>query len=260
MMPRRESVVVGGDAEARVAYKALAAELRTAILSGEFPPDKKLPTEIELAAARGLSRQTVRQAFRELVSESLVYRVRGRGSFATPPSRRGTYVRSFGSIDDLLALSHDTELEVFDPFRLRTDVAAADRLQQPIDQVLAGSVRRSHAGSVFCFTHVFLPVAIGDKLLAGRPELKVRGTRMRTTIIGELDALADVAIEGAHQSVMAVPAQTDVANAIETEPGQPVLKIERLYFDRLGLMCELAITYFHPDRYSYRLELRRSHS
>src|SRR4051794_13115335 len=68
------------------AYKALAAELREAILAGKFPANHQLPTEAELVASSGLSRQTVRHAFRELESESLVYRIRGRGTFAAPVS------------------------------------------------------------------------------------------------------------------------------------------------------------------------------
>jgi DNA-binding GntR family transcriptional regulator len=37
-----------------------------------------------------------------------------------------------------------------------------------------------------------------------------------------------------------------------------VLRIDRLYSDRSGRPVELAVSHFHPDRYSYRLEIRRS--
>jgi DNA-binding GntR family transcriptional regulator len=36
----------------------------------------------------------------------------------------------------------------------------------------------------------------------------------------------------------------------------PVLRIDRLYRDRELAPLELAINHFHPDRYSYRLQLR----
>jgi DNA-binding GntR family transcriptional regulator len=239
------------------AYKALAAELREAILSGTVKPHEQLPTENELAAQKGVSRQTVRQAFRELVAESLVYRVRGRGSFATPASGSGAYLRSFGSIDDLLALSVDTELEVVTPLRLQTDAAAAGRLALPSDQVFAGTVRRLHEGLVFCVTDVYLPTETG-KQLAASPELRAEGTRSSTTVIGLLERVARVPIAGAHQSVTSVAAPLKVAQLVECEPDAPVLRIDRLYFDRDGRNIELAITHFHPDRYSYRLEIRRT--
>jgi GntR family transcriptional regulator len=241
----------------QTAYKALAAELRTAILAGEFPPDHQLPTEAELATQHGLSRQTVRQAFRELVSESLVYRVRGRGTFAAPVAHNNAYLRAFGSIDDLLALSIDTQLEVVEPLALRTNAAAAGRLQLPTDQVIAGSVRRLHEGTVFCITQLALPFDIGRKIAAEK-QLPTKGGRTSVTIIGLIERIAGVPIAGAHQSITAVPASAAVAELIECDIAEPVLQIDRLYFDPAGRLVELAVTHFHPDRYSYRLDIRRS--
>jgi GntR family transcriptional regulator len=238
------------------AYKALAAELRAAILGGEFPANHQLPTEAELVAARGLSRQTVRQAFRELVSESLIYRIRGRGTFAAPVAE-GAYVRSFGSIEDLLTLSIDTEFEVVDPLALRTDASAAGRLQLSTDQVVAGTFRRFHKGLVFSCTRVYLPVDIGRQLSAAK-ELTTPGRRSRVTVMGMIEHLAGIPIAGAHQSIVAVPASAEFAPLLECEPGQPILQIDRLYFDRHGNFVQLAVARFHPDRYSFRLEIRRS--
>ncbi|HYZ52320.1 MAG TPA: GntR family transcriptional regulator, partial [Streptosporangiaceae bacterium] len=44
------------------AYRQLASDLRRAITAGRYPPGQRLPTEAELVAATGLSRQTVRRA------------------------------------------------------------------------------------------------------------------------------------------------------------------------------------------------------
>ena len=45
---------------------------------------------------------------------------------------------------------------------------------------------------------------------------------------------------------------------IEAEPGEPVLRIDRLYYDRNGKGVELAVNYCNPIRYVYRIELRRT--
>ena len=238
------------------AYKALAAELREAIVSGAIPPNEQLPTELELARERGLSRQTVRQAFQELVAESLVYRVRGRGSFAAPSGVHGPYLRSFGSIDDLLALSVDTELDVVEPLRDRTDSAAAGRLKLPTDQVTTAVLRRLHDGVVFCTTTVALPPDVG-KLLAETKELSRRGRHSSATVISLIER-AGIAITGAQQSVMSASATPEIAGLVECDEGSPVLRIDRVYSDRAGRPVELAVSHFHPDRYSYRLEIRRS--
>jgi DNA-binding GntR family transcriptional regulator len=240
----------------QTAYKALAAEFREAILTGRLRPDEQLPPEVRLAEERGLSRQTVRQAIKELVSESLVYRVRGRGSFARPATD-GAFLRSFGSVNDLLSLSEDTLHEVVKPLRVRTDPGAAARLQLPTDQVMTTALRRLHEDVVFCVSTVFLPLELG-RSVAATGEFGSVGSRSASTVIGLLEQSADVYVAGAHQSVIAVAATPEVADLIECDPGTPVLQIDRLYYDRSGRMIELAITLFNSDRYSYRLDLRRS--
>ena len=108
-------------------YGVLATSLREAILRGEFARGVRLPTEAELAAAHAVSRQTVRRAMQDLVAEGLVFRVPGRGTYAVEESDR--YLRHFGSVEDLMSLSVDTECEIVLPLATRRDRVAAARLE-----------------------------------------------------------------------------------------------------------------------------------
>lgn len=243
--------------DATPAYKRLAAELRAGILAGEFPPARRLPTDAELAAGRGLSRQTVRQAFGELVAEGLVYRVRGRGSFAVGSPGTEKYLRSLGSIEDLLALSVDTELEVVRPIAHEVDVAAAGRLRLVTDDVMTGVFRRVHAGVPFSVTTFYLPPELGRRVAAD-PRVSAAGAVSATTIIGLIEELSAVPVAGAHQSITASTAPPELAPLVDLPPDAAALRIDRLYFDAQGRAVELAVSYFNPERYSYRLELRRT--
>lgn len=72
-------------------YEIEADELRRRIRDGEFAVGETLPRVNELAAARGVSPQTIRNAFAELEREGIVRVVRGTGAIvqpATPPRRR----------------------------------------------------------------------------------------------------------------------------------------------------------------------------
>jgi GntR family transcriptional regulator len=71
------------------AYRHLAAGLRRAIESGEYPEGAVLPKIIDLAAQHGISKQTAREAVAELEQEGLVEVVRRRGTVVRPrPVRR----------------------------------------------------------------------------------------------------------------------------------------------------------------------------
>jgi GntR family transcriptional regulator len=238
------------------AYRQLAADLRQAVAAGRYPPGQRLPTEAELVQSTRLSRQTVRRAFQELVSEGVIYRVRGRGTFAVPGD--GRYLRSFGSIDDLMALSLDTELRVVEPLHVLASVAVADRLRVPEDSVMAMSFLRLHDGVPFCHTRVHVPLEIGRRL-RDLPELGALaepGDRARFTVISLVDRVSDRQIHNAVQNATAVAADPDTARQLGCPPGVPVLRIERLYCDRDLVPLELAVNHFHPDRYSYRLQMR----
>jgi GntR family transcriptional regulator len=186
--------------------------------------------------------------------------VRGRGTFATPTANPGSYLRSFGSIDELLALSIDTQLELVRAFERRTDVDAASRLRLNSDEVFVGTFRRLHRDIVFCVTTTYLPPELG-RVVENEPWLlSERGARSPATIIGLIERYGGVPVVGAHQSITAVPAPADVADLIDCSPGVPVLRIDRLYYDRAATVVELAISHFNPSRYSYRVELRRASS
>jgi GntR family transcriptional regulator len=237
------------------AYRALARELRTAVRAGRYGEHDRLPTEAELAATRALSRQTVRRAMQELVNEGLVFRVPGRGTFPVARDRR--YLRQFGSIEDLIGLSEDTRLELVDPLQRRLDLPAAGRLGLDTDVVSSVTFRRVHDGLPLCFTTVALPPAIG-RLLSDVPELHESGATSTATVLGLLDTRMDVEVVEADQSISVAPLPPDAGATLGLEPGRPVLRIDRLYSDGHRRPVELAVNWFHPDHYSYRVRLRRS--
>jgi len=66
---------------ARPLYVQLGDIIREAIQNGEWQPDQMIPSENELARSYGISRVTARAVLKELVSEGLLYRVQGKGTF-----------------------------------------------------------------------------------------------------------------------------------------------------------------------------------
>lgn len=62
-------------------YQQVAAAIREAILTGEFPPESLLPSEAQLMSRYGVSRPTVRNAVAALRAEGLIDVRHGKGSF-----------------------------------------------------------------------------------------------------------------------------------------------------------------------------------
>jgi GntR family transcriptional regulator len=236
------------------AYKVVARELRSAILRRRYSDGTRLPTEAELAAEYQVSRQTVRRAFQDLVAEGLVHRVPGRGTFAPP--RDGRYLRQFGSIEDLIGLSLDTQLEVLKPLRRKVNVEAASRLRLSSDAVHTVVFRRTYQREPFCHTAVYLDptaAAVLDEI----PELAEQGARSDATIIGLLDTRLPAPIAEAEQSITAAAADETLAAALGCHPGAPLLRVDRIYLTTDEQPVELAISHFLPEQYSYRVKLRR---
>jgi DNA-binding GntR family transcriptional regulator len=236
------------------AYRRVERAIRDEVLR-DGSTGKKLPTEAELAAEHGVSRQTVRRAFQDLVKEGLVVRVPGRGTFVA--EHNGRYLRQFGSIDDLMGLSLDTELELIKPLGRRIDVSSARRLGLDADVISTVIFRRLHDEVPFCVTTVHLPPDVAARL-GDIDELTRVGARGRVTIIGLLDGVLDSPIAEAEQSVTAAAASAEQAEILEAEVGVPILAIDRTYFDTKGRPVEFAVSQFLPEHYSYRVRLTRS--
>lgn len=227
--------------------------LREDIFRGRYAEDEPLPTDSALAEQHGLSRQTVRRAYQELVAEGLVYRVPGRGTFVTPKSTR--YRRPFGTVDDLLSLQLDTEFELVEPLSGRLDQIAAEALGLSDKHVYAAAFRRLHQGAVFCFTRVFLPPRIAHQL-ADVSELTDPGVRTNVTVIGLIESHGNDIAE-AEQVITAVAASSELSDLLGCPVDAPLLHIERTYVDRKGEALEQAISDFLPAYYSHRLRLGR---
>jgi GntR family transcriptional regulator len=236
------------------AYQALGQRLRDEIAAGAYGSGVRLPTESELVAAHGVSRQTVRRAFQDLVAEGVVYRVPGRGTYATESGRR--YLRQLGSIEDLMSLSDDTTMEVLTGLQRRVDVDAAARLRLDDDIVFTVVFRRLHSGVPFVVTRVHLPEAVG-RPVAG--ELTA-GAVSSSTVIALLEPHLETPITEAAQSITVGSADDAVAAGVGCAPGHAMLRVDRLYSDAAGVPVELAVSHFLPEQYTYRVTLRRSGS
>jgi GntR family transcriptional regulator len=242
------------DNDRLTSYRTVAADLRAAIRKGTLAAGARIPTEVELATRYGLSRQTIRRALDDLVSDGLVSRVRGHGTFV----RRRQQLRSTGTIEDLLALSPNTVVDVVEPLERHIDPQAAGRLRLDSDEVMVTLLRFALEDVPFGVSTVTVPLALG-LAIAGHGALEPQRASGAGHVVDLIGEVWRDPICAARQSVTVGRAGERLAALIDEGAREPLLRIDRLYLGASGASLALAVSYFNPRRYSYRLELRRVH-
>jgi len=74
-------------------WQAIRNHIISEITSGNYIPGDAIPSENYICDIVGVSRTTVRQAFKELENEGLIYRVKGKGTFLADISNNAAEVK-----------------------------------------------------------------------------------------------------------------------------------------------------------------------
>src|SRR6185437_11015919 len=113
-------------------YYQLLQIVREDILSGALAADTVIPSEHNLCATYGVSRTVVRQALGELVSEGLLYRVKGKGTYVARRKLEEKFIqRSDGFFREMTSRGYKVSSRVLEQITVATPphVRAALRLE-----------------------------------------------------------------------------------------------------------------------------------
>ena len=173
----------------RPAYRQVADQLRTNIVTGVLIPGQRLPIEPELAKVFGVSRSTIREALGNLTSSGLVVTRRGvnGGTWVAVPSTdqiKGYLTDSIGLMMHAETLSDDGILEA----RLLLEVPVAglaaerrndDQLRRLANDLVRGKASEAEHRSRGRSFHLTMLEAAGNPLLdlMARPIFDVLTTR-----------------------------------------------------------------------------------
>ena len=236
------------------AYYRISQTLRRRILDGRYPADSQLPTEDDLLREFSVSRHTVRAALQQLVSQGLVRRQAGRGSFVQQPDRtRSPWGAQ--SLEDLVDrnfgdLIEDHSMRLLEPGS--SEEHAARRHLATRDQVARFSWTRGDAQGANAISDVDLPRVLADTIPTDwREQL---GT---TRLLRLVEKYAGVRAVRVRQVASALAAGSRIARRLGIKTGAPLLCLERTYFDDDGEPIEHSRILARADRCTQVVELFR---
>ncbi len=234
-------------------YYQLKELIREKIAQGVWKPGDLLPSERELSEQYDISRMTARQALNELLSEGLVRRVQGRGTFVAELKLIQHLTRLTGYTEDMAKRGLRSGARVLH----LEEIEASDRLAEALQVELGVSI-------------VFLErlrLAEGTPMAIEASHIHFDGVHQLLEEDFENDSLYrilsekyDVVPTRAEQQMEAALCSQRWQELLELQAGAPVLEIRRIAFNQLGRPFEYVKSVYRGDRYVFYIELAASES
>ncbi|MBN1261740.1 MAG: GntR family transcriptional regulator [Anaerolineae bacterium] len=231
-------------------YQQLYNHLRDMILSGELQPNHKLPSERILMTAYGISRTTVRQAYRMLVADKYIYARPGSGYYIAPLTvEKQQTLTSFSEALLRMGLVCTTRFTFMDTIRADATIAKHLSLQEGDRVHYIQRVRCIHK-SPLGIQNAYLPYALNPRLLAS--------DFSSGSLYQVLEEQHGIQIRNADETLQARMATPKEQELFDLEAPLPVLEVRRLAFDIHHQVIHYSIDVFRGDRYHPVFHLTRS--
>ena len=226
-------------------WAQVLADLRGRLANGEF--SERFPTDQQLVARYGVSRQTVREAVRRMSEAGLLERERG----------RGTRVRGFeqvgGSLESLyeqIEAQGAAQRSVVRTRAIVTDPDVARRLGRPARTRLVHIERlRLADGEPLALDRAWLPQELAEDLLGA--------DLSRTGLYRELLRVCGIEVDGGREQIRPLIPDAADRRSLRLPRGEAAFSIERLTTAH-GRPVEWRHSLVRGDRYTIAFSLTRA--
>lgn len=230
-------------------YLKIKNEILSQIQSGVLQPGDRILSENQLAKQHSVSRLTVQRAIRELVSEGLLRRAQGSGTFVTNLTHRFSLIEVRDVVDEIAHLGGKPHTEVLLHRRIvpTEDVRLLLEIE-PEEEVFHVALLQNMDGEPVAHEERFAIVQVYpdflDQDFSSRSVFDYLATRSR--------------LEEIENIVSAVHVAKRLANLLEIDPLEPCVRVQRRNWYRGQCVTLTRITYagtrqvlgsrYHPYR------------
>ena len=218
--------------------------LRKIIELPEHQQGKLLPNEVQMASSLGISRNTLRQAINKLVFEGLLIRKKGVGTIVTKPvDSKANNWKSFSQemkTKGINIVNYDIEFKWLVP---EIEILQFFGLKAGSKVLKMERLRGEDSGPFVFFISYFHP-RIG---LTGQEDFN-------RPLYNIMEEDYSVTVKLSQEEITATAANKEMADKLEMNLGEPILKRKRFVFDPGRRPIEFNIGYYRADSFVYTLE------
>lgn len=232
-------------------YYQLSEHIRQHIHSEQLKPGDLLPSEREYTEIYQISRMTVRQAINHLVTEGLLYSIKGKGTFVAEKKFE----------QDLLGLtsfSEDMKSRGFTPGNKLISFQSI-----PVTETIAETLQLSPEETVYEIKRIRLandaPVALETIYTPEKVTGKLMEHHLAFSFYQFIEEKLGYSIQHADQIIEAASANQLEAKHLSLEAGEPVLVMQRLSYlnDAQETPLEFVHSAYRADKYKFKLRMNR---
>jgi GntR family transcriptional regulator len=229
--------------------------VRQRILSGEYVPGSKIPTENKLSREMGVCRMTIREALRDLVDEKTLVRMQGRGTFVTQHAKdKMRFPKLSGPAGNLRKNARRIAVMKVDISRVRVteEMGRLFSLDSAISELMRIKQLRVVKGQPYSYAISFLPTEIGKRIR--KHDLYCQSP------VQILEQQLKIKVSRIHETAEAQAADPEIAEKLDIPALSPIMHIKRVLYTKNNQPLEDEESYYRADEFLYSMDFVRTKS
>ncbi|MDR2211695.1 MAG: GntR family transcriptional regulator [Spirochaetaceae bacterium] len=218
------------------------------IKEGVYKPGELLPTESSLIQKYGISRVTVRKAMDLLMTEGLISKRRGYGTFVQNPKVEQNLTQVLHFSHEMEKRGYKASVEVLANEVVLAQKTIADALGIPEGTGLIHVNRLRYADKIpMCIESAYLIKDACPSVL----DQDFSSQSLRRFLMDNYN----IVWSRARQKIFAINATVKMAQYLTIKTGEPLIYVERISFDQFNKAGEYLQAYYRGDSYYLTVEL-----
>ncbi|MFO8035176.1 MAG: phosphonate metabolism transcriptional regulator PhnF [Anaerolineales bacterium] len=230
-------------------YHQLKEAIKEQILNGDLKPNEKIPSENMLAETYSISKMTVRQAMSRLVSEGLINREQGRGTFVAPKHLKHPLRRMASFTEDMRSrnLEPGSKILKFERIPAPKEVAEALSIEHGEEVTRIKRLRLANDRTV----------GLHDTYLRKDIQISQESLESTGSLYKLLESKKGVQFKGGEDSIEAIQATEQLSEILKVPANTALLQVTRIAKDSRGEPLEYVVAVYRADLYRYTIQLNR---